>query len=104
LRASTNGLDIRTSTGAFLGATGDVTAPVADDNPALAFIVRLRDPEFVLQTTIKQGGTLMPAFCQSSKVIANELGGHLGPDAVRRPARSRPVHPPETCFVGEHDL
>jgi hypothetical protein len=27
----------------------------------------------------------------------------LGPDAERRPARPRPVHPSEPGFVGEHD-
>ena len=36
-------------------------------------------------------------------VFANELGGHLRPDAARRPARSRPVDPAETRFIGEHD-
>jgi hypothetical protein len=35
-------------------------------------------------------------------VFANELGGDLRPDALRRPARPRPVHPAETRFVGKH--
>ena len=35
-------------------------------------------------------------------VFANELGGDLRPDALRRPARPRPVHPAEPRFVGKH--
>jgi len=33
----------------------------------------------------------------------NELGGDLGPDADRDPARPRPVDPAETRFIGEQD-
>ncbi len=51
LRASSKGLDIKTSAGAFFGATEDVNAPVTEDNPADTFLIRLRDPDFVQAQT-----------------------------------------------------
>src|SRR5258707_504567 len=36
-------------------------------------------------------------------VFANELAGHLRPDAAWRPARPWPVDAAETRFIGEHD-
>src|SRR5271166_5326087 len=36
-------------------------------------------------------------------VFANELGGDLGPDADRGPARPRPIDTAEPRFIGEHD-
>ena len=36
-------------------------------------------------------------------VFADELGGHFGPRADRRPARPQPVHAAKARFIGEHD-
>jgi hypothetical protein len=36
-------------------------------------------------------------------VFADELGGHFGPRAGRRPARPRPIHAAEARFINEHD-
>jgi ATP-dependent helicase YprA (DUF1998 family) len=46
LRTVTQGLSVKTSAGAFFGATEDANAPVSDENSGDAFLLRLRDPEF----------------------------------------------------------
>lgn len=47
LRASSSGLNIKTSTGAFFGATSDFNAPVTQENLADTFLIRLRDTDFI---------------------------------------------------------
>ena len=46
LRTSSDGLSIKTSIGAFFGATSDVNAPLTADNLADTFLIRLRDADF----------------------------------------------------------
>lgn len=46
LRTSSDGLNIKTSIGAFFGATSDVNAPLTADNLADTFLIRLRDADF----------------------------------------------------------
>lgn len=47
LRAQANGLDIKTSIGAFFGSTQDGDAPVTPENNADTFVICLRDPNFI---------------------------------------------------------
>jgi outer membrane protein TolC len=72
--------DIRSSEELLRSASAQVGVAIANMLPSLVAawpgkasdktkLDGLFDVEVLLQTTIKQGGTLMPAFCQSSKVF-----------------------------------
>lgn len=47
LHSSSNNFDIKTSTGAFFGATTDAKAPTIENNPVETFLIRLRDQDFM---------------------------------------------------------
>lgn len=46
LRTHSQGLDVKSSTGAFFGAVPDFAAPVTEENSADSFVACLRDPSF----------------------------------------------------------
>ena len=76
LREATQGLDIKTSVGAFFGATADANAPVSAENSADGFLLRLRDMEFV-QAQIEQLSHLV-----RGTVLEHREAGHLCAEAA----------------------